>query len=154
MKNKIILCSAVLAVLSGCASVPMVDSELSDQAKQFEAPTEGKAGVYVYRPESGIGGALKKDVHIDGECIGETAPGVFFYHEVDGDKEHIVSTESEFSPNEVTLFTEQGRLYFVQQYIKMGAFVGGADLVVVDESTGKSDVYKTKMAIKGNCSAK
>ncbi|WP_181392266.1 hypothetical protein [Vibrio vulnificus] len=49
MKTKIILCSAVLAVLSGCASVPMVDSELSDQAKQFEAPTEGKAGVYVYR---------------------------------------------------------------------------------------------------------
>ncbi|EPR4991599.1 DUF2846 domain-containing protein [Vibrio navarrensis] len=154
MKSKLILCSVVLAVLSGCASVPTADKEATNQAKQFAAPTEGKAGVYVYRIDTPIGAALKKDVRIDGECIGETAAGVFFYHEVDGNKDHIVSTESEFSPNELSLYTEQGRLYFVQQYIKMGAFVGGADVVLVDESLGKQEVLKTDMAIKGNCSSK
>ena len=32
------------------------------------------------------GKALKKDVWIDGKCIGESAPDVFFYTEVEGGK--------------------------------------------------------------------
>lgn len=96
MKNKLILCSALLLGLSGCASVPKVDSTISNQAKTFEAPKDGKAGIYIYRQDTMVGAALKKFVYVDGECIGETAPGVFFYHEVKGNEEHIVSTESEF----------------------------------------------------------
>ncbi|MCX2758886.1 DUF2846 domain-containing protein [Vibrio sp. Sgm 22] len=153
MKNKVILSSIVLSILSGCASVPTVDAEKSNQAKKFESPENGNAGVYVYRTDSPVGGALKKDIYIDNECIGESAPGVFFYHEVEGNKTHIVGTESEFSANELTILTEEGRLYFVNQYIKMGAFVGGANVELVDEAKGKAEVLKTDMAIKGTCTS-
>jgi hypothetical protein len=47
--------------------------------------------------------------------------------------------------------TESGKNLFVNQYIKMGAFVGGANLKVVDEEKGKAAVAKAKMAVKGNC---
>tara|TARA_B100001057_G_C22419529_1_gene782980 strand:+ start:145 stop:609 length:465 start_codon:yes stop_codon:yes gene_type:complete len=151
MKNKVIVCSALLLGLSGCASVPTADSTVSNQAKSFEAPQKGSSGIYVYREDAFVGAALKKYVYVDGECIGETAPGIFFYHEVEGNKEHQVSTESEFSENHLTIYTEEGRNYFVNQYIKMGVFVGGAGVELVDESKGKAEVSKVDMAVKGKC---
>ncbi len=138
--------------LSGCASVPMESTTLSDKAKEFNPPSPSMAGVYVYRADTHFGAALKKDVWIDQKCIGETAKGVFFYEEVEGDKKHTISTESEFSPNDLVINTETGELYFVEQYIKMGAFVGGAGLEQKDPKAGKKEIVSLKMATKGNCS--
>jgi hypothetical protein len=42
--------------------------------------------------------------------------------------------------------------YFIRQYIKIGLFVGGAGLELVDEEEGKKDVSKLGMATKGTCS--
>ena len=138
-------------LFGGCASVPMESSEKSDQAKTFVLPSNGNAALYIYRSGS-FGGALKKDVWVDGECIGQTAPNTFFYEEVKSGMEHKVSTESEFSPNDLLINTESGKNYFVQQYIKVGVFVGGAGLKLVDEDKGRSEVTKLQMAVKGNCS--
>lgn len=115
-------------------------------------PTEGQAGLYLYRSSSVIGVSLKKDIWVDGNCIGETARGIFFYEEVKGDEEHDIATESEFSPNILKLRTESGKNYFIQQYIKPGVFVGGANLKVIDEATGKNEIQKLQLAEKGTCS--
>lgn len=148
-KLVMVICASLLSV--GCATVPMENAERSDKAKSFVPPSDGSAALYIYR--SGIfGSALKKDVWVDGRCIGETAPNTFFHEEVKGGMEHKVSTESEFSPNDLLVRTESGRNYFVRQYIKLGVFVGGAGLELVDEEQGKADVSKLQMAIKGNCS--
>ncbi|MCK6264157.1 DUF2846 domain-containing protein [Vibrio sp. ZSDE26] len=153
MKNLSLLLAALALTLSGCATVPTSSEEETTAAKSFIAPSENSSGIYVYRNDSSVGAALKKDVFINGECIGQTAPGVFFYQEVEGNKEHSISTESEFSPNDVTLYTEKGRLYFVQQFIKLGVFVGGAGVEVVDETVGKEEVSKYKLAVKGTCAS-
>ena len=151
--NKI-LTSIALSVLlaTGCTSVPMESKEKSELAKQYNSPSEGKAGLYVYRSGS-FGGALKKDVWLDGKCVGETAPNMFFYEEIEGDSEHKISTESEFSPNDLLVKTESGKNYFVSQYIKMGVFVGGAGVELVDDEKGKKQVSKLDMAVKGKCSS-
>ena len=151
MSKALLVVSILILLLSGCASVPMEEGKETDSAKEFNAPSPGKSGVYVYRDDTVFGGALKKGVWIDGECIGETAKGVFFYHEVDGDKEHTISTESEFSNNDLVVSMKEGLLYFIRQYIKMGVFVGGAGLELKDEETGKKEVAKLNMAKKGNC---
>lgn len=151
MFQRVALIALVLSLLSGCASVPMEGVERSSEAQKFNPPGEGKSGLYIYR--SGVfGGALKKDVWVDGECVGETAPNVFFYEEVEGDKEHTISTESEFSPNDLILNAKSGMLYFIRQYIKMGVFVGGAGLELVDEDEGKQAIRELKMASGGTCS--
>jgi hypothetical protein len=129
----------------------MESAEKSELAKKFNPPTNGKAGVYVYRSGS-FGGALKKDIWIDGRCVGETAPNTFFYEEVKGDSEHKLSTESEFSPNDLLLTTASGKNYFVRQFIKMGVFVGGAGLELVSDDEGRKEVAKLSMATKGVCS--
>ena len=152
MKKLLLATTVVAALLSGCASVEMESVEKSNLAKKFNAPSPNKAGVYVYREDSHFGAALKKDVYIDSKCVGETAKGVFFYHEVDGDKEHNVSTESEFSPNALMVKMKSGMHYFFEQVIKFGFFVGGADLEQKDEATGKSALAELGMAKKGTCS--
>ena len=124
--------------------------ELSNKAKAFNPPSEGYAGLYIFRT-AGVGAALKKSVWVDDKCIGETAQNIFFHEEVTGGEQHKISTESEFSPNILLINTESGKNYYVQQYIKMGVFVGGANLKLVDDEKGKNYVSKLKLAKKGTC---
>lgn len=151
MKEVLLTTAFVTSLLAGCASVPMETKEESTKAKKFERPSEGNAGLYIYRA-GGPGTALKKDVRLDGKCVGETAPNMFFYELIKGDVEHKISTESEFSPNDLLVTTKSGENYFVRQYIKMGVFVGGADLELVDQEKGKKSVSKLELATKGKCS--
>jgi hypothetical protein len=69
-----------------------------------------------------------------------------------GDREHTISTESEFSPNSLRLLLERGKNYFVRQYIKLGAFVGGADLEVIEPEQAKASISKLELAKSGTCS--
>ncbi len=151
MYKKITLAVFTVLLFSGCASVPMESTEKSDMVKKFSSPEDGKVGLYIYRSGS-FGAALKKDIWVDGKCIGESAPNVFFYEEVMGNVEHKVSTESEFSPNDLIFKSDSGHNYFVRQYIKFGVFVGGAGIELVDEEKGKNDVAELKLAKKGWCS--
>ena len=151
MCKELALIALISSLLAGCASVPIEGIERTAAAQKFNPPSEGSAGLYIYRSGS-LGGALKKDVWVDGKCVGETAPNVFFYEEVEGDKEHKISTESEFSPNDLLIKTKSGMLYFIRQYMKFGVFVGGAGLELVDEEEGKKAVKSLKMGTKGTCS--
>ena len=153
MKNVLIATTIIIATaaLAGCSSVPMESKEKTKSAQEFNAPTQDTAGVYVYRKDAFVGQALKMDVWIGTDCVGETASGVFFYKEVPENEKLEISTESEFSANKVTIDAKNGELYFIEQYIKMGAFVGGAMLKVADAETGKSEVKKLGMAIGGKC---
>lgn len=149
---KLAAATACVALITGCAGVPMAPSENNQKAKSFAAPDEGKSGLYIYR-DSFVGKALKKDVYVDGKCLGETADRVFFYTQVDGNQSHKISTESEFSPNDLLLDTDAGKNYYIRQYIKMGVFVGGAGLEKVTEDEGKRVISKpsVNLAVEGHC---
>lgn len=151
MKTASFIALVAALLISGCASVGMAPKEDSLKAKEFNLPNPGNAGVYIYR-DSFVGKALKKDIWIDGECIGESAPDVFFYTEVEGGKIYSVDTESEFSPNTLQVMLEAGKNYFIRQFIKMGVFVGGAGLELVSEEQGKKAVAGLDMAKPGTCS--
>ena len=51
-------------------------------------------------------------------AIGESAPDVFFYTEVEGGKNHKVDTESEFSPNTLELMFGAGKKYFIRRSLR------------------------------------
>lgn len=145
MKKTLLIIGALLvSMMAGCASVPMGDDHRDTVLKQFPEPPEGQSALYIYR-DSMFGGALKKTIYVDGTAIGESAPKVYFYKVVDPG-EHTISTESEFSDNPLELTTEAGNTYFIRQYMKMGVFVGGANLEIVDEEEGKEAVRSTSLA--------
>ncbi len=143
MKKLLFIALSILA-LGGCATVPMASTEADMKAKQFSTPPEGKSGLYIFR-DSFVGKALTKTIRIDDEIIGESAPDVFFYRLLTPGV-HKISTESEFSPNDLIIKMEPQKNYFVENYIKMGVFVGGADLKQVSESEGINRVNKLNLA--------
>ena len=154
MKKRLLATIIITSSLAaGCSSVPMESMEKENTAKKFNAPSKDKAGIYIYRKDTLMGAALKKDVWIAKDCVGQTAKGVFFYKEVPGNEKLEISTESEFSPNTLTINVKNGKLYFIEQFIKMGLFSGGADLQLSDTDTGKSKVQGLAMAKGGNCKA-
>ena len=146
MFRKIAIGAAVVSTLivSGCASVPMASEEQDTALKQFVAPPQDKAGLYIYR-NTFAGQALKKTVTIDGKVIGETANKVYFYKQLEPGQ-HTISTESEFSDNAINFDADGGKNYFAEQYIKIGVFVGGANVKMVDEEEGKRQVLECKLA--------
>ena len=150
MKKLLITLSLTLLV-TGCATSPKVtDESRVATIKQFPPPGEGQAGLYIFR-DSYLGAALKKSVWVDGKCLGQTAPQTFFYLTVPGNSEHVLATQSEFSPNELRLKTEAGKNYFVRQYIKLGVFVGGANLEVVPEEKARPIIKDLDLIEFGKC---
>ena len=143
-KVLIILTLVISTYLTGCASVPMASVEKDNERKEFALPPQESAGLYIYR-NSTFGGALKKTVFVDGGFVGETAPMTYFYIDVKPGI-HVLSTESEFSNNDLELNTKGGQNYFVRQYIKFGVFVGGANLELVSGEEGKQGVLECKLA--------
>jgi Protein of unknown function (DUF2846) len=141
-----------LSVMVGCASVPMASKELDAKVKTFAAPSDGKAGLYIFR-DSMFGAALTKTVSLDGKVIGATAGKTFFYTEVQPGS-LTLATQSEFSDNSLGIAVQSGKNYFVRQFIKMGVFVGGANLELVDEKTGKEAVLQCELAAPAPGAAK
>ncbi len=151
-----LLCLAALVCLASCSGkrdIAMSPSHESIKAKTFPDPSEGKAALYIYRGDSVMGTAVKKNLWVDQQCVGESASSVFFIMEVEGNKEHTISTESAVADNDLTLYTEAGKRYFIHQYTTFGIFINGADLEVVPEERGMMVVNSLEMAELGNCTS-
>ena len=162
MFKKIVIIALVSTLAAGCASVPvpMESAERNTTAKKFNPPSEGRAGLYIFRKTNLVGGADPKDVWVDGKCIGETVPSVFFYKEVEGNKSHNVFYKRGFKlnasetylkkhgpPKGLSVQVKSGTNYFIRQYINSDS----ADFKLVDEEQGKEEVSKLNMATTGTC---
>jgi hypothetical protein len=144
----IILVTTVVIFLVSCASVKMASKEEDTALKDFKLPQPDRAGLYIFR-NSFLGQALTKPIYVDGNLIGDTVNGVYFYLDLSPGK-HFISTESEFGKNSVVFEAEGGKNYFAEQYIKMGIFSGGSDVVMVDEKVGMQQVLDCELAEQQN----
>ena len=123
-------------VLSGCAAggaafVPAV------------APPEGKALVYIYRPDSIVGGAIRYHVAEGDKRIVYLIRGGYFPYLADpGEREFWARTESKATATETL---KAGHTYYLQGRIGAGLGVGRPRLTFVSEETGKKEVAKCKL---------
>lgn len=142
-----LMVAAILAALTGCASVPMAPKERDAASKTFQAPSAGKAGIYIYR-DTIIGQGVKRLLSIDGTIIGATVNKVYFHREV-APGTHTLSTQSEFSDNEVTINVRAGNNYYYQQTMRPGVLVGGGSNIsaIDDEEAGKQAVLRCREAM-------
>ena len=129
-----------VALLSGCASVPMSGAEDDTRAKSFAVPP-GKANIYVYRNET-MGAAITMPVSLDGKIAGKTASKTYFLFQVDPGS-HSVASHTE-NTSTVKVDAQSGRNYFVWQEVKMGTFQAGSALKLVDDATGKAAIMECK----------
>ena len=139
--KKLLIAAAVAVNLVGCASVNMADAGQDAAAKQFQvAPNQ--AGIYVYRNES-FGAAVKMDVSVDGQPVGQTVANAYIYKAVSPGK-HTISSKAE-NTETLDIDAKPGMLYFIWQEVKMGVLSARSKLHQVSEAVGKKGVQETKL---------
>jgi hypothetical protein len=129
-----------VVVVSSCASVqkPVLEKKLN--AKQAitasTIATPSSAQVYVYRNET-LGGALSMPVRVNGKLVGKTGPKTFLTLNLPAGT-HKFTSQGDKSTLEVT--TENGKIYYIWQEVKIGLISGGSKLQLVDEKKGREGV--------------
>lgn len=149
MKNPAFFILLATVLLAGCAAAPIESFEKSEEAKTFLAPPSGKAGLYIYR-SSQYGYSIKRDIWLNGKCIGRSAPEVFFYQLVTSEEEYNLSTESGLGINQISFTPESGTNYFIRQDIGTG-FFGETSLQLIDAQTAQREISQLDMALSGGC---
>ena len=119
----------------------MATPELDKQAKEFKAKPDSSI-LYIYRNEF-IGSAVRMDVVVDNELLGETKGGHFMWVELPPGNHEVMSRAERNAT--VNVKTEPGKIYYVWQEATMGVWYARTDIHQVDEQTGKKGVLECKL---------
>lgn len=127
--------------LVGCASVNMAEPQQDAAAKQFKVAAN-QAGVYIYRNEA-FGAAVKMDVSINGQEVGQTVANTYIFKAVPPGKT-VLSSKAE-NTDTLEIDTKPGALYYIWQEVKMGVLYARNKLHQVSEEQGRKGVNETKL---------
>lgn len=141
--TKIVLSSAALILLVGCASLPSPEVMKSETAS-FQLPqavSPDKALVYVVRP-SGVGGLVRFNVFLDDQEstseMGHTRSSQYIHFNVSPGTHKIYSKAENWA--ETQIVAKSGDVVFIQQEPSMGLIMARNSLSVLDELQGKYHV--------------
>lgn len=121
----------LLVALSGCAA-----SGAAFEA--VEAIPESKALVYIYRPNSIVGGAIRYHVSVGDRPIVYLIRGGYFPYLADpGETTFWAQTEARA---EVSEYLKAGGVYYLEGGVGVGVAIGRPRLSFVDASEGAEEV--------------
>lgn len=125
--SKIGIVVFVFAVLSGCASGPA----FKDVQPTFGAAEPGSGRIF-YRPEKFFGGGIRPDVLLNGELVGNSTPGGFFYIDrPSGDYRVSMTSEVEKA---LTFTLDERQTRYVRLSVGLGVIVYRVYPELKDES--------------------
>ena len=132
---------ASVAIITGCASVPMAPPDADAKARSFQTDPS-MANIYIYRNET-FGGANTMPILIDGLPVGVTGPKTYIFKQVDPGF-HAITSKTE-TDSLATIDAKAGMNYFLWQEVKMGALMARSQLHIVDDATGRAGVSECKL---------
>ena len=125
---------AFAAVITGCATGP----KFSDTASSMPALKAGDGRIFFYRSNSMLGAAIQPDVRLNGEVVGPSKPGGFFY--VDrpaGSYSAATSTETEKT---VSFQLDAGESKYIKMTPGFGVVVGRMVMSVESAQTARPEL--------------
>lgn len=108
-----------LLLMGGCASSGPKHAELADKIPEI---VSGEGRIYFYRDSSILGAAIQPDIRLNGEAVGSSTPGGFFFVDRPSGK-YVVSTTTEVE-NKIEFSLEDGQTRYIKTYISFGLLVG------------------------------
>ena len=136
MNQRFLPCIALVAgaFLGGCASGP----KYSEVSKSIAPIPAGDGRLYFFRSSSMIGAGVQPDIRVDGQVVGSSKPGGFFYvDEPAGSHTAATSTEVEKS----TTFTlAAGETKYLRTAISAGLLVGHVDVTIEDPQKAQAEI--------------
>lgn len=130
-----VIVSVVVALCVGCAAS---GPKFSEVANSFPPLPQDEGRIFIYRSGTPFGSAVQPDVKLDGEKIGSSQPGGFFYIDrPSGHYEISVTTEVKRT---LALLVEKGEQKFVRLNISMGFFVGHVYPELIDREKAEKEI--------------
>jgi uncharacterized protein DUF2846 len=94
--------------------------------------------IMFYRDSSIVGLAIQPDIRLNGEVVGSSTPGGFFFVDRKPDKYYVsVATETE---NSVEFDLKEGQTRYVRTYVSMGVLIGRAYPQLMDPDQAIVDI--------------
>jgi hypothetical protein len=126
----------VVSFLNGCVA-------LGPEFKKIETFPENKGIVYIYRPDSFIGGGVAYDVKVGNTPITTLYNGGYYpYFSEFGEIEFWAETETKSS---VTLDVKPNQSYYIKGTVGIGFLIGRPHLIVVAPEVAKNEIEKCKL---------
>jgi hypothetical protein len=121
----------VALLMGGCAATGPTHTEVKSTFAVLDA-NQGR--IFFYRASSIVGAAIQPDINLNGEIVGTSIPGGFFYKDVSAGNQ-IVSTSTEVE-RQLTFTIGAKETRYVRTSPSLGLFVGRIqpDLVPTDEA--------------------
>ena len=107
-------------------------------------PDPGKALVYVLRP-AWVGLAIQTKVAVDGRWVGANKARNYFYVTLDPGV-HTFCSKSE-NRSSLALRLEEGKTYFLEQKISMGALKARNKLILLDDAEGREKLAECHLSV-------
>lgn len=126
---------ALLAgILVGCATGPKYE-----EIRRGFAPIPAAQGrIYFYRSANPIGSGIQPSVMLNGEKVGDSQPGGFFFVDrAPGNYEVNLTTEVE---RKLTFTLESGQEQYVRMSVGLGVLVYRVYPELVDKKTGEEEL--------------
>jgi hypothetical protein len=127
---------SIVVILTGCMT-------LGPEFKKIETFPDNKAIVYIYRPDSFIGGGVAYDVKVGETPIITLYNGGYYpYFSEPGEIEFWAKTEAKSS---VTIDIKPNTSYYIKGTVGVGFLVGRPHLIVVAPEVAKNEIEKCKL---------
>jgi Protein of unknown function (DUF2846) len=131
----LVTASFVALVATGCASGP----QYKEVASSIPTLKEAQGRIYFYRSNSMFGAALQPSINLNGEQVGQSKPGGFFFVDEPAGQ-YVVSTATE-TEKTVSFKLDAGETKYVKTSVGFGLLVGRVipSLESADEATKNLD---------------
>jgi hypothetical protein len=115
---KFALAAAAVVMVSGCAT-GMKHDQMASSMPSLKA---GEGRIYFFRSGSIVGGAVQPDIRLDGQVVGTSRPGGFFY--VDRPAGNHLASASTETEKTVSFVLASGETKYIRSSVSMGLMVG------------------------------
>ncbi|MGZ2749801.1 DUF2846 domain-containing protein [Burkholderia stagnalis] len=132
--RKLMLCAGAVLTMAGCASGPSYQ-QVAGSIPTL-APQSGR--VYFFRSSSMFGAALQPEIKLNGEKIGESKPGGFFY--VDRPAGQYTASTSTETEKTLSFALDAGETKYVRTSPSFGLLVGRVVPTLEDAAVAQKEI--------------
>ncbi len=125
---------AVTALMAGCAS----GVKHSEMASSIPSLKSGEGRVYFMRSASMFGAAIQPDLRLNGQVVGESKPGGFFF--VDRPAGKYVASASTETEKTLSFVLDAGETKYVRSSPSLGLMVGRVVLELETPDKAKEEL--------------
>jgi hypothetical protein len=136
MDRRLALCTLIAlgASLAGCASGP----KFADVAQSIPTVAAGEGRIYFFRSSSMLGAAIQPDIRLNGEVVGASKPGGFFY--VDRKPGTYVGSTTTETEKTLSFALAAGETKYVRSSPSFGVMVGRINLELEDAQKARDEI--------------